>query len=166
MPLGLVNKTYIIILDWLPYGRFSYDEYDVPDTMNVHGIYDMSATMQTSESWEFQKYLQQEAGVSELYFGFYAGAKKAWGSSESGAKQQYMSVLDVDVDRWVPEISPTNNSNNMSREKFYSSLGEQNIQTANKQKYCVLLNWSKFHCYCPWKGMKCSWTKLNLKIWA
>lgn len=139
MPLGLVNKTYIIVLDWLPYGRFSYDEYDVPDTMNVHGIYDTSATMQTSESRrEFQKYLQQEAGVSESYFGFYAGAKKAWGSSESGAKQQYMSVLDVDVDRWVPEISPTNNSNNMSREKFYSSLGEQNIQTANKQKYCVL----------------------------
>lgn len=141
MPLVLVNKTYIIILDWLPYGRFSYDEYDVPDTMNVHGIYDTSATMQTSESRrEFQKYLQQEAGVSESYFGYYAGAKKAWGSSESGAKQQYMSVLDVDVDRWVPEISPTNNSNNMSREKFYSFLGEQNIQTANKQKYCVLLN--------------------------
>lgn len=93
MPLGLVNKTYIIILDWLPYGRFSYDEYDVPDTMNVHGIYDTSATMQTSESRrEFQKYLQQEVGVSESYFGFYAGAKKAWGSSESGAKQQYMSV--------------------------------------------------------------------------
>ena len=46
--------------------------------------------------------------VSESYFGFYAGAKKARGSSESGAKQQYMSVLDVDVDRWVPEISPTN----------------------------------------------------------
>ena len=92
MPLGLVNKTYIIVLDWLPYGSFSYDEYDVPDTMNVHGIYDTSATMQTSESWEFQKYLQQEAGVSESYFGFYASAKKAWGSSESGAKQQYMSV--------------------------------------------------------------------------
>ena len=36
MPLGLVNKTYINVLDWLPYGRFSYDEYDVPDTMNVH----------------------------------------------------------------------------------------------------------------------------------
>ena len=46
--------------------------------------------------------------MSESYFGFYAGAKKARGSSESGAKQQYMSVLDVDVDRWVPEISPTN----------------------------------------------------------
>ena len=92
MPLGLVNKTYIIVLDWLPYGSFSYDEYDVSDTLNVHGIYDTSATMQTSESWEFQKYLQQEAGVSESYFGFYAGAKKAWGSSESGAKQQYMSV--------------------------------------------------------------------------
>lgn len=69
--------------------------------MNVHGIYDTSATMHTFESrGEFQSYLQQEAGVSGSYFGFYAGAKKAWGSSVSAAQQQYMSVLDVDVDRW------------------------------------------------------------------
>lgn len=68
--------------------------------MNVHGIYDTSATMHTFESRsEFQKYLQQEAGVSGSVFGFYAGAKQAWGSSQSGAKQQYMSVLDIDVDR-------------------------------------------------------------------
>jgi len=80
--------------------HFRYDNYDVPDTMNVHGIYDTSATMHTFESrGEFQSYLQQEAGVSGSYFGFYAGAKKAWGSSVSAAQQQYMSVLDVDVDR-------------------------------------------------------------------
>lgn len=80
--------------------HFRYDNYDVPDTMNVHGIYDTSASMHTFESrGEFQKYLQQEAGVSGSFFGFYAGAKKAWGSSESGAKQQFMSMLDVDVDR-------------------------------------------------------------------
>ena len=59
--------------------------------MNVHGIYDTSATMHTVESrGEFQSYLQQEAGVSGSYFGFYAGAKKAWGSSVSAAQQQYM----------------------------------------------------------------------------
>lgn len=69
--------------------------------MNVHGIYETSANMHTFESrGEFQSYLQQEAGVSGSYFGFYAGAKKAWGSSVSAAQQQYMSVLDVDVDRW------------------------------------------------------------------
>ena len=80
--------------------HFRYDNYDVPDTMNVHGIYDTSATMHTFESrGEFQSYLQKEAGVSGSYFGFYAGAKKAWGSSVSAAQQQYMSVLDVDVDR-------------------------------------------------------------------
>ena len=68
--------------------------------MNVHGIYDTSATMHTFASrGEFQKFLQQEAGVSGSVFGFYAGAKKAWGSSESGSRQQYMSVMDVDVDR-------------------------------------------------------------------
>ena len=79
-----------------------YDDFDVPDTMNVHGIYDTSATMHTFESRaEFQTYLQQEAGVSGSYFGFYAGAKKAWGSSSSAGGQQFMSVLDVDVDRWV-----------------------------------------------------------------
>ena len=77
-----------------------YDDLDVPDTMNVHGIYDTSATMHTFESRaEFQTYLQQEAGVSGLSFGFYAGAKKAWGSSSSAASQQYMSVMDIDVDR-------------------------------------------------------------------
>lgn len=70
--------------------------------MNVHGIYDTSATMHTFDHescGEFQSYLQQEAGVSGSYFGFYAGAKKAWGSSVSAAQQQYMSVLDIDVDR-------------------------------------------------------------------
>ena len=77
-----------------------YDDFDVPDTMNVHGIYDTSATMHTFESRaEFQLYLQKEAGVSGSYFGFYAGAKKAWGSSISTAGQQFMSVLDIDVDR-------------------------------------------------------------------
>ena len=88
------------MLDQLHCELFSYDTYDVPDTMNVHGIYDTSATMHTFQSrGEFQKYLQQEAGVSGSYFGFYAGAKKAWGSSESETHQMYLSVLDVDVVR-------------------------------------------------------------------
>ena len=62
--------------------------------MNVHGIYDTSATMHTFEiRGEFQSYLQKEAGVSGSYFGFYAGAKKAWGSSVSAAQQQYWMLM-------------------------------------------------------------------------
>lgn len=73
-----------------------YDDYDVPDTMNVHGIYDTKATMSRSE---FQSHLQQEAGVSGSFFGFYAGVKAAWGESSSGSSQQYMAQLSVDINR-------------------------------------------------------------------
>ena len=77
-----------------------YDDYDVPDTMNVHGIYDTKATMMTFEGRsQFQSYQQQEAGVSGSYFGFYAGAKAVWGDSGSSARQQYMAQLSVDVNR-------------------------------------------------------------------
>ena len=68
--------------------------------MNVHGIYDTKASMVTFESGsEFQSFLQMEAGVSGSYFGFYAGVKSAWGESESGASQQYMAQLSVDINR-------------------------------------------------------------------
>ena len=71
--------------------------------MNVHGIYDTSASMLTFESRKhYQQYLQQEAGMSGSIFGFSAGVKKAWGGSMQKDTQQYMAVLDVDVDRWVP----------------------------------------------------------------
>ena len=82
----------------LPFGR--YDDLDVPDTMNVHGVYDTSAYMLTFESRsEYRSYIQQEAGVSGSIFGFYAGVKEAYGSSSSGASQTFLSVLYVDVDR-------------------------------------------------------------------
>lgn len=69
--------------------------------MNVHGIYDTSAFMLTFESRaEYRTYIQQEAGVSGSVFGFYAGVKEAYGSSDSGASQTFLSVLDVDVDRY------------------------------------------------------------------
>lgn len=80
---------------------FRYDNDDVPDTMNVHGIYDTKASMVTFESRsEFQKYLQEEAGVSGSYFGFYAGVKSAWGESETQARQTYMALLHVDINRY------------------------------------------------------------------
>ena len=77
-----------------------YDGLDVPDTMNVHGIYDTSASLVTYESREeYQKYIQQQAGVSGSYFGFPAGVKEAWGDSIASARQKYLAVMDVDVDR-------------------------------------------------------------------
>jgi len=40
------------------YFVFRYDDYDVPDTMNVHGIYDKKASMVTYESRsKFQSFL-------------------------------------------------------------------------------------------------------------
>ena len=55
--------------------------------MNVHGVYDTSARIMTYESREeYQKQLQQEAGVSGSYFGFSAGVKQAWGESTATAK--------------------------------------------------------------------------------
>ena len=77
-----------------------YDSLDVPDTMNVHGVYDTSAALMTYESREeYRKHLQQEAGVSGSFLGFSAGVKEAWGESTSSASQKYMAVLDVDIER-------------------------------------------------------------------
>ena len=79
---------------------FSYDGRNVPDTMNVHGIYETSAFMLTFEnSAEYQTYLQHQAGVSGSIFGFSAGVKKAWGGSMQTSTQQYMAALYVDVER-------------------------------------------------------------------
>ena len=56
--------------------------------------------MMTFESrTQYQQYLQREAGVSGSVFGFSAGVKKAWGGSMQASTQQYMAVLDVDIDR-------------------------------------------------------------------
>ena len=73
--------------------------------MNVHGIYDTKASMVTFESRsEFQKYLQEEAGVSGSYFGFYAGVKVGWGESETQASQKYMALLHVDINRYIKTL--------------------------------------------------------------
>ncbi|XP_031548993.1 uncharacterized protein LOC116286577 isoform X2 [Actinia tenebrosa] len=101
-------------------GKASYDDFQVPDTMNVHGIYDTKAQMTvfTSRS-EYQMYLQKEAGVSGSLFGFYAGVKSAWGSSESGAQQTNLAVFDIDVDRYEifqDEVKPQDLSRSFLRE--------------------------------------------------
>jgi len=101
-------------------GRATYDDFDVPDTMNVHGVYDTSATMLTYYSREeYQQSLQQQAGVSGSIFGFYAGVKKAWGSSFLSGSQKYMAVYSIDIDRYEiyqDEVKPGGLNLNFLRE--------------------------------------------------
>ena len=78
----------------------SYDNFQVPDTMNVHGIYETSSVMQVfSSRREYQGYLQTEAGVSGSFFGLYGGVKAAFGMSSSSSQQTNLAVFDIDVDR-------------------------------------------------------------------
>ena len=103
--LWLLLKSQKSLYDFVGFVFLRYDDYDVPDTMNVHGIYDTKASMVTFESRsEFQKYLQEEAGVSGSYFGFYAGVKVGWGESETQASQKYMALLHVDINRYIETL--------------------------------------------------------------
>ena len=70
--------------------------------MKLLGVYDTNANMQVFYSRsEYQKYLEQQSGASGSGFGFYAGVKKAWGSSTTSGSQKYLAVFDIDVDRYV-----------------------------------------------------------------
>lgn len=72
----------------------------MPDTMNVHGVYDTSASMYTFQgSEEYSTFLQQEAGVSGSAFGFYAGVKEACGSASAETKDSFLAILDVNIER-------------------------------------------------------------------
>ena len=82
------------------FNSFRYDGDDVPDTMNVHGVYDTSTSMHSFYSrQEYQTYLQEQAGIAGTAFGFYAGVKKAWGRSSLSGSEKYMSLLSIDIDR-------------------------------------------------------------------
>ena len=96
-----VNRPLYTLSRFLPKDFFfRYDGDDVPDTMNVHGVYDTSTTMQSFyKREEYQKWLQQEAGMSGSAFGFMAGVKRAWGSSSVSGSETYMSLLSIDIDR-------------------------------------------------------------------
>ena len=81
---------------------FRYEGSDVPDTMNVHGVYDTSSTMKSFYSREeYQIFIQKQAGMAGSALGFMAGVKKAWGSSSLGGTQKYMSLFSIDIDRYV-----------------------------------------------------------------
>lgn len=70
--------------------------------MKLLGVYDTNANMQVFYSrTEYQKYLEQQSGVSGSGFGFYAGVKNAWGSSTTAGTQKYLAVFDIDVDRYA-----------------------------------------------------------------
>ncbi|XP_028399954.1 uncharacterized protein LOC114523277 [Dendronephthya gigantea] len=82
-------------------GRLYYDDFQVPDTMSVHGIYETSSHMKIfSSRKEYQTYLQTEAGISGSFFGLYAGAKAAYGASSSSNSQNNLAIFDIDVDRY------------------------------------------------------------------
>ena len=69
--------------------------------MNVHGIYDTSASMYTFQGQkEYSTFLKQEAGVSGSIFGFYAGVKEAWGSSSEETKDSFLAILDINIERY------------------------------------------------------------------
>ena len=68
--------------------------------MNVHGVYDTSATMRTFyRREEYETFIQRQAGMAGSAFGFYAGIKKAWGSSSLSGSQKYMALFSIDIDR-------------------------------------------------------------------
>ena len=68
--------------------------------MKVHGVYDTDFSMNTFYSRdEYQHYIQKQAGTAGSAFGFYAGVRKAWGSSSLVGTQSYLSVVDIDIDR-------------------------------------------------------------------
>ena len=69
--------------------------------MNVQEIYDTSASMYTFQGREeYTSFLQEEAGVSGSVFGFYAGAREAWGSSTAETKNSFLALLDVNIERY------------------------------------------------------------------
>ncbi|RMX57793.1 hypothetical protein pdam_00006741 [Pocillopora damicornis] len=100
--------------------KSNYDHRNVPDTMNVHGIYETSAFMLTFEnSAEYQTYLEHQAGVSKSSLGFMTGVKKAWGGSMQTSTQQFMAALYVDVERYeifMDEVKPSDLSLSFLRE--------------------------------------------------
>ncbi|XP_077985124.1 uncharacterized protein LOC144439764 [Glandiceps talaboti] len=79
----------------------TYDGYDVPDTMNVHGIYETKTEMMTyKDRDEYTSHLQEEAGVSGSYSFLSAGVSAAYGTATTSNQQQYLSIMDMDIIRY------------------------------------------------------------------
>ncbi|XP_035685611.1 uncharacterized protein LOC118422203 [Branchiostoma floridae] len=88
----------------------SYRNEDVPDTMNVHGIFDTDVGSYVFESRQAYRHsLQMKAGVSFSGFGFQAAVESAYGKESSSQKQSFMSLIQCDVIRYeifLDEITP------------------------------------------------------------
>ncbi|XP_078619227.1 uncharacterized protein LOC144886466 [Branchiostoma floridae x Branchiostoma japonicum] len=88
----------------------TYHDEDVPDTMNVHGIFDTDVSSLVFESREAYRHsLQLKAGMSFSGFGFQAAVESAYGKSTSSQKQSFMSLIQCNVVRYeifLDEISP------------------------------------------------------------
>ncbi|XP_066268834.1 uncharacterized protein [Branchiostoma lanceolatum] len=90
--------------------RATYHDEDVPDNMNVHGIFDTDVSSKVFESKQSYRHsLQMKAGMSFSGFGFQAAVEAAYGKSSSGQKQSFMSLIQANVIRYeifLDEISP------------------------------------------------------------
>ncbi|KAI8498306.1 hypothetical protein Bbelb_242500 [Branchiostoma belcheri] len=88
----------------------TYHDEDVPDTMNVHGIFDTEVSSYVFESRESYRHsLQIKAGMSFSGWGFQAAVEAAYGKSSSSNKQKFMSLIQCNVIRYeifLDEISP------------------------------------------------------------
>ncbi|KAI8498314.1 hypothetical protein Bbelb_242580 [Branchiostoma belcheri] len=88
----------------------TYHDEDVPDTMNVHGIFDTEVSSYVYESRESYRHsLQAKAGMSFSGWGFQAAVDSAYGKSTSSDKQKFMSLIQCNVIRYeifLDEISP------------------------------------------------------------
>ncbi|XP_066263560.1 uncharacterized protein [Branchiostoma lanceolatum] len=90
--------------------RATYHDEDVPDNMNVHGIFDTEVASYVFESQSAYRHsLQMKAGMSFSGFGFQAAVDSAYGRSSSSSKQSFMSLIQANVIRYeifLDEISP------------------------------------------------------------
>ncbi|CAH1247892.1 Hypp8049 [Branchiostoma lanceolatum] len=116
----------------------TYHDEDVPDNMNVHGIFDTKVTSSVFESKEsYRQSLQQKAGVSFSGFGFQASVDAAYGGSSSSQKQSFMSLIECDVVRYeifLDEVTPDTLSISFLRD--FLSLPKNFIQgKAKHRKY-------------------------------
>lgn len=83
---------------------FSYDGLDVPDTMNVHGIYDMRAYMLVFENKEqYQKHLVRESGDTMRSLNYRREAKETFEMGTEENLDLSMTTFSIDIERW--EIS-------------------------------------------------------------
>eukprot|EP00058_Branchiostoma_floridae_P001424 XP_002586912.1 hypothetical protein BRAFLDRAFT_105134 [Branchiostoma floridae] len=87
-----------------------YHGEEIPDNMNVHGIYDTDTKSETFNSRQsYRQSLQQKAGVSASGWGFQASVNAAWGGSQKSEKQVFMSLIEADVIRYeifLDEVKP------------------------------------------------------------